>query len=68
MNYNLALLTKEEKQKIELDKQASFTVWQIKHSFSDKKNLSQKIQTLSSDEEREYFIFCIEKYQTIMAV
>lgn len=62
MNYNLALLAADEKQRIELDKQASYAVWKIKNGFADKRILAQQAQAIMDENERAHFIDSVNKF------
>lgn len=68
MNHNLALLPPDEKQKIELDKQASFSVWQIKNALADKSILTHQAKEITDENERAHFIECVEKYSKMMGL
>lgn len=66
MSYNLALLAPDEKQKIELEKQASYAVWKVKNGFSDRWTMDQKAQAMTDENERTHFLNCIKKHEEIM--
>lgn len=68
MDHNLALLPADQKQKIELDKQASYAVWKIKNGFADKRMLAQQTQAIVDDNERDHFADSIEKYLKKMGI
>ncbi|PKF50737.1 DUF3283 family protein [Enterovibrio nigricans] len=68
MSYNLALLPPVDKQKIELDKQASYAVWQVKNSLADRSTLSAQAKAMSDEDERAHFINCVEKYSKKMGL
>jgi hypothetical protein len=66
--YNLSLLPPEEKNRIELDKQASYIVWQIKEAKAGPEAISTQQAKLSVQAEKEWFDQCITKYKKIMGV
>ncbi|MEZ8140494.1 DUF3283 family protein [Enterovibrio sp. FF113] len=68
MSYNLALLPADEKQKIELDKQASYAVWQVKNGLAERSTFTQQAQALNNEDERAHFVNCVEKYSKIMGL
>lgn len=68
MSQNLALLPPDEKQKIELDKQAAYAVWQVKNALADRSILTEQTRALHNEEEREHFSLCIDKYSKIMGL
>ncbi|KXF83285.1 DUF3283 family protein [Enterovibrio coralii] len=68
MSYNLALLPPDEKQKIELDKQASYAVWQVKNSLAERGILAEQAKAIANEDERAHFIDCVEKYSKKMGL
>lgn len=66
MNYNLALLAPDEKQKIELEKQASYAVWKVKNGFSDKWTTERQAQAMTDENERAHFLSSVEKHEKLM--
>lgn len=66
MDHNLALLPPDEKQRIELEKQAAYVVWQIKHSFTNQAALSDQIAAIGDEAQRVHFIACVNKYASKM--
>ncbi|PCS23084.1 DUF3283 family protein [Candidatus Enterovibrio escicola] len=68
MNQNLVLLPPDEKQKIEIDKQASFAVWQVKKGTENRQFLFNQTQAQTVGEMRAYFQQCVEKYSQIMGI
>ncbi|MEI8609738.1 DUF3283 family protein [Enterovibrio norvegicus] len=68
MSQNLALLPPDEKQMIELDKQASYAVWQVKNGVAERGILLQQAQAQTEDSMREHFEHCVEKYSKIMGL
>ncbi|GLO62859.1 hypothetical protein MACH09_33670 [Vibrio sp. MACH09] len=68
MSVNLSLLAANEKQLIELDKQASFLVWKLKQAKVGPEEIIAQSAKLKSDEERACFEQSIEKYKRVMGV
>ncbi|MBE1273475.1 DUF3283 family protein [Enterovibrio baiacu] len=68
MGQNLALLPADEKQMIELDKQASYAVWQVKNGVAERGILAQQAQAQTEDAMREHFEHCVEKYSKMMGL
>jgi hypothetical protein len=65
---NLSLLPAAEKNKIELDKQASFFVWQLKQGQAGPDVLFSEAQKIKDAAEREFFEQAIQKYKRVMGV
>lgn len=68
MSFNLALLTAEEKNKVELDKQASFLVWRLKQVKSGPEEITKQMAKIASESEKQWFQQSIEKYKKVMGV
>ncbi|MCE0495135.1 DUF3283 family protein [Vibrio salinus] len=68
MSLNLANKSPEERLKIELDKQASFLVWQLKEGKIAPDAISEKIRSLLSEQEKDWFQQSINQYKKIMGV
>ncbi|EOD81160.1 pyridoxamine 5-phosphate oxidase [Grimontia sp. AD028] len=68
MSHNLALLPPDEKQKIELDKQAAYSVWQVKNALAERSVLAQQARDISDENERAHFVDCVDKYSKIMGL
>lgn len=68
MSFNLALLTAEEKNKVELDKQASFLVWRLKQVKSGPEEITKQMTKIASESEKQWFQQSIEKYKRVMGV
>ena len=66
--YNLALLAPENKKSIELEKQASFSIWKIKNGFSDKRSLERDIDAIRDENERNLFSTFLEKHERMMGI
>ncbi len=68
MSINLSLLPADEKNRIELDKQASFLVWKLKQAKAGPEVIDAQLSKLTDDGERECFIQSIDKYKRLMGV
>ncbi|WP_342609355.1 DUF3283 family protein [Vibrio tritonius] len=68
MSYNLALLDAKEKNKVELDKQASYIVWKLKQAKAGPEEITRKLKSVRSEEEQEWFEQSVEKYKRVMGV
>lgn len=68
MPVNLSLLPAEEKNKIEIDKQASFLVWQMKQAKVGPDEQYTQREKLKTIEEKEWFEQSVEKYKRVMGV
>ncbi|MCJ2377589.1 DUF3283 family protein [Vibrio sp. ZSDZ34] len=66
--YNLSLLPPEDKNRIEIDKQASYIVWQIKEAKIGPEAISTQLAKLLNEAEKEWFEQCVSKYKKIMGV
>lgn len=68
MSVNLSLLPADEKNVIELDKQASFLVWKLKQAKVGPQEIMTQRTKLKSDEEKACFDQSIAKYKKVMGV
>ncbi len=68
MSFNLALLEANEKNKIELDKQASFLIWKMKQAKGGPEEITKQLTSLTSDEDKEWFQQSVDKYKRVMGV
>lgn len=68
MSFNLALLDVNEKNKIELDKQASFLIWKMKQAKGGPEEITKHLTTLSSVQDKEWFQQSVDKYKRVMGV
>ncbi|WP_375748928.1 DUF3283 family protein [Vibrio sp. HN007] len=68
MSINLSLLPPEEKNKVELDKQASFLVWKLKQAKAGPEEIVSEMNKIKSENEREWFAQSVEKYKRVMGV
>ncbi len=68
MSINLSLMPANEKNRIELDKQASFLVWKLKKAKAGPEVIDVQLRKLIDETQREWFIQSIDKYKRIMGV
>jgi hypothetical protein len=68
MSVNLADLPPDEKNAIEIDKQASFLVWKLKEGKSGPEAITQQRHQYSSESEQMHFSNCVDKYKRVMGV
>jgi hypothetical protein len=68
MSYNLSELDVDQKNQIELDKQAAFLVWKLKQATIGPDAINQYLQTLRTDAEKTFFERSIAKYKQQMGV
>ncbi|EIV8495790.1 DUF3283 family protein [Vibrio vulnificus] len=68
MSFNLSLLPPDEKNRIDLDKQASFLVWQLKEAKCGPDAIMTQAEKLSDPSEKAFFEQSIEKYKRVMGV
>ncbi|PMK03169.1 DUF3283 family protein [Vibrio sp. 10N.261.55.A7] len=68
MTINLSLLPSDEKNKIELDKQASFLVWKLREAKAIPSEIIEQKNKIADEHEREWFVQSVEKYKRIMSV
>ncbi|WP_299694362.1 DUF3283 family protein [uncultured Vibrio sp.] len=68
MSINLSLLPPSEKNKIELDKQASFLVWKLKQAKCGPEAIVEQAMKLGDPEEKAWFEQSVEKYKRVMGV
>lgn len=66
MSYNLAELDAKQKNRVELDKQAAFFVWQLKHSAIGPDVINKYSQALRSDDDKSCFEQSVNKYKKQM--
>ncbi|ODP96149.1 hypothetical protein BGL48_03445 [Salinivibrio sp. SS3] len=62
MDVNLANLPADEKQKIELDKQAAYAVWKVVNNQAPQ-TLYQQGASALVDWQREVYLASVEKYR-----
>ncbi|WP_194436962.1 DUF3283 family protein [Vibrio fluminensis] len=68
MSVNLSLLPADEKNKVELDKQAAFLVWKLKEAKTGPDEIDQQAGKIVDDTERTWFTECVVKYKRLMGV
>ncbi|MFD2178454.1 DUF3283 family protein [Veronia pacifica] len=68
MNHNLALLPSEQKQLVEIDKQAAYAVWQVKNGVADNTIFSQELKALRGISQQEHYQNCVARYQQKMGM
>ncbi|GLQ76134.1 DUF3283 domain-containing protein [Vibrio sp. vnigr-6D03] len=68
MSFNLSLLPSEEKNEVEIDKQASFLVWKIKQAQAGPEVLVEHKSKLKLESEVELFEQSVAKYKRVMGV
>ena len=68
MSFNLAELSAEEKNRIELDKQAAFLVWKLKQGKAGPEILAQHQEKIRSAAEQSWFQQSVDKYKKVMSV
>ncbi|MEF1338892.1 DUF3283 family protein [Vibrio rotiferianus] len=68
MSFNLSLLPPDEKNKIELDKQASFLVWKLKEAKSDPEVIEEQLSKINDADEKVFFQQAVDKYKRVMGV
>ncbi|MCG9681659.1 DUF3283 family protein [Vibrio sp. Isolate23] len=68
MSINLSTLPANEKNKIELDKQASFFVWKMREAKAGPDEIDQQANKIQNEEERTAFLESVAKYKRVMGV
>ncbi|MBM5110955.1 DUF3283 family protein [Vibrio parahaemolyticus] len=68
MSFNLSLLPPDEKNKIELDKQASFLVWKLREVKSGPEAIEEQLSKINDADEKVFFQQAVEKYKRVMGV
>jgi hypothetical protein len=63
MSINLSLLPPDEKNKIELDKQASFLVWKMKQAKAGPDEITAALNKIRDEQEQAWFQQSVEKYK-----
>ncbi|GAL35491.1 hypothetical protein JCM19240_338 [Vibrio maritimus] len=53
---------------MELDKQASFVVWQMKEAKAGPEAIREQLERIQDDAEKAWFEACVDKYKKIMGV
>ncbi|NOI14451.1 DUF3283 family protein [Vibrio hepatarius] len=68
MSINLSNLPAEEKNKVELDKQASFLVWKLREAKAGPDEIDQEAAKIRDESERSFFLESVAKYKRVMGV
>jgi hypothetical protein len=68
MSFNLAQRSAEDRNRIELDKQAAFVVWKLKQGKSGPEEILRQTEALRTAEEQAWFQQAIEKYKRTMGL
>lgn len=68
MSINLSLLPPGEKNKIELDKQASFLIWKLREAKATPDEIDQQATKILDEQEKAWFLQSVEKYKRVMGV
>ncbi|PFG58634.1 uncharacterized protein DUF3283 [Vibrio sp. ES.051] len=68
MSFNLSLLPPDEKNQIELDKQASFLVWKLREAKSGPEVIAEQLSKMHDADEKAFFQQSVEKYKRVMGV
>ncbi|WP_070968821.1 DUF3283 family protein [Vibrio sonorensis] len=68
MSINLSLLPADEKNRIELDKQASFLVWKMREAKAGPEELEQEAAKIRDEQALNDFWQSVEKYKRMMGV
>ncbi len=68
MSINLSNLPADEKNKVELDKQASFLVWKLKQAKAGPEEITEQRNKIGLEHEQLWFDQCVEKYKRMMNV
>lgn len=68
MSINLSTLPVSEKNKIELDKQASFLVWKLREAKAVPDEIDQQAAKIVDDAEKASFLESVDKYKRVMGV
>ncbi|EGA71507.1 hypothetical protein VISI1226_12011 [Vibrio sinaloensis DSM 21326] len=68
MSINLSNLPAEEKNKVELDKQASFIVWKLREAKAVPDEIDQEADKIRDDSEKAFFLESVAKYKRVMGV
>ncbi|KLV09781.1 MULTISPECIES: DUF3283 family protein [Photobacterium] len=66
--HNLTLLSDAERNRIELDKQAAYAVWQVKQAKVGYEVFAEIANKIDDDDEREFFEQAVMKYKQQMGL
>ena len=64
--YNLALLPSDEKQAIELDKQAAYDVWKVRNGHEPEFYLEQQKIKISDAKQQSLYVNALDLYKTLI--
>ncbi|MCE2595279.1 DUF3283 family protein [Motilimonas cestriensis] len=64
--YNLALLPADEKQAIELDKQAAYDVWKVRNGQEPEFYLEQQKAKMNDPEQLNSYLQAVDLYKTLI--
>jgi len=65
---NLSLLSQTERNRIELDKQAAYTVWKVKNAKAGYEAFAELSNNISDDDDRDLFERAVSKYKVLMGL
>ncbi|GLT16891.1 pyridoxamine 5'-phosphate oxidase [Vibrio zhanjiangensis] len=68
MSINLSTLPTKEKNKIELDKQASFLVWKLREAKASPDEVTHNADKIHDPDERQVFLDSVAKYKRVMGL
>ena len=68
MSINLSTLPASDKNKIELDKQASFLVWKLREAKAIPDEIDQVAAKILDEDEKTAFLESVAKYKRVMGV
>ncbi|RQW65032.1 DUF3283 family protein [Vibrio viridaestus] len=68
MSFNLANKSSQDRLRIELDKQASYIVWQLKQGKTTVDEVNSKLRSFREEQDKDWFIESLEHYKKIMGV
>lgn len=66
--HNLTQLSDTERMRIELDKQAAYTVWKVKNGKVGYDAFAELTNKIEDDDERDFCQQAVMKYKTLMGV
>lgn len=66
--HNLTQLSDTERMRIELDKQAAYTVWKVKNGKVGYEAFAELTNNIEDDDERDFCQQAVMKYKTLMGV
>ncbi|MDO6708883.1 DUF3283 family protein [Photobacterium sp. 1_MG-2023] len=66
--HNLSLLSDSEKNRVELDKQAAYAVWQLKNGKAGPEIFLKEAENIADDDERDFYHQSVETYKRLMGM